>query len=338
VQIRAKIDAFTALARKELEALENPCEFEGVFPKITPEIRRFADLALNVNFIKPVKPEEVKEALEGFPEAVLEPAVGEATRSFLVRTEESFRSIGTAIEQPWEKRLDLWQDAIRDGVKKKTISSNLSEPISRSVGISPIVAGELIEKGILAILFSLIAIVIYVTIRFQVGGLPAQFQGSGLLNFIKEILYRARYGIAAIAALAHDVLFVMGALAIFGELGLIEVKIDLQILAAFLTIIGYSLNDTIVVFDRIRENLTVGEKMSFKDLVNFSINQTLSRTLLTSSTTFVVVLALFILGGGIIHGFSFTLMLGVLVGTYSSIYVASPVLLLWEKLVRPSEG
>jgi preprotein translocase subunit SecF len=112
---------------------------------------------------------------------------------------------------------------------------------------------------------------------------------------------------------------------------LFDKEFTLPIVAAFLTIIGYSLNDTIVIFDRIRENLRRLRKTKLDDLINLSLNQTISRTILTSLTTLIVVLSLFFLGGAVIHDFSFALTIGIFVGTYSSIYIASPVLLLWEK-------
>jgi preprotein translocase subunit SecF len=129
----------------------------------------------------------------------------------------------------------------------------------------------------------------------------------------------------AIVALIHDVTITVG---IFS---LLDKEFTLPIIAALLTIIGYSLNDTIIVFDRIRENLRKYHKNPFAYVINRSINETLSRTLLTSMTTLVVVVALFVLGGGIIHDFAFALMVGIVIGTYSSIYVASPILLAWQE-------
>ena len=116
-----------------------------------------------------------------------------------------------------------------------------------------------------------------------------------------------------------------------GAFALTEREISLAIIAAFLTIVGYSLNDTIIVFDRIRENLRRFRRQSFEEVMNKSINETLSRTVLTSTTTLIVVLALFILGGGVIHDFELRIMIGVIVGTYSSIFVASPIILVWEE-------
>ena len=167
--------------------------------------------------------------------------------------------------------------------------------------VGPKVGKDLREKAILSIIYAIIGIVIYISWRFE-------FQ----------------YAVAAIIALIHDVLVTMGAFS------LADKEFTLVIVAAFLTIIGYSLNDTIVVFDRIRENMRRKGKILLKDIINNSINQTLSRTILTSGTTLLVVVALFFLGGEIIHDFSFALMIGVLVGTYSSIFIASVFLVYWE--------
>jgi preprotein translocase subunit SecF len=128
----------------------------------------------------------------------------------------------------------------------------------------------------------------------------------------------------AIVALIHDVIITVGIFSIFGK------EFTLPVIAALLTIIGYSLNDTIIVFDRIRENLRKHHKQPLRFIINRSINETLSRTILTSLTTLIVVTSLFILGGGIIHDFAFALIIGIVVGTYSSIYVASPILLAWQ--------
>jgi len=162
------------------------------------------------------------------------------------------------------------------------------------------VSKDLKEKGFLSLFYAGIGILIYVWWRFEL-----------------------TFSLGAILALIHDVLITIGVFSITYK------EINLPIVAALLTIIGYSLNDTIVVFDRIRENMKKQNARSklFDDLVNQSINQTISRTLLTSFTTFIVVLCLFIFGGGVIHNFSFAMMVGIIVGTYSSIYIASPVVL-----------
>jgi preprotein translocase subunit SecF len=136
----------------------------------------------------------------------------------------------------------------------------------------------------------------------------------------------------AIVALIHDVTITVGVFSLFGK------EFTLAIIAALLTIIGYSLNDTIIVFDRIRENLRKYHKSPLDIILNRSINETLSRTTLTSLTTLIVVVALFVLGGGIIHDFAFALLVGIVVGTYSSIFVASPILLAWQGKQSKAKG
>jgi len=164
--------------------------------------------------------------------------------------------------------------------------------------VGPQVGDELKEQGILAVVYALIGIFLYVMMRFQ-----------------------WRFSVGAVTALVHDIIITMGVLA------LVQVEFDLTVVAALLAVIGYSLNDTIVLFDRIRENFPRLRKASPLEVVNISVNETLSRTLMTSLTTLLVLAALFIFGGEIIHAFAFTLIVGVLVGTYSSIYVASTTLL-----------
>jgi len=176
--------------------------------------------------------------------------------------------------------------------------------VERVEMVGPKVGKDLREKAILSIIYAIIGIVIYISWRFEL-----------------------QYAIAAIIALVHDVLVTVGAFS------LADKEFTLVIVAAFLTIIGYSLNDTIVVFDRIRENMRRKGKASLSDVINMSINQTLSRTILTSGTTLLVVVALFFRGGEIIHDFSFALIVGVVVGTYSSIFIASVFLVYWEKRI-----
>ena len=181
--------------------------------------------------------------------------------------------------------------------------------IERVEMVGPKVGKDLRMKALLSILYAIIGIVIYISWRFEL-----------------------QYAIAAIIALLHDVLITMGAFS------MLDKEFTLVIVAAFLTIIGYSLNDTIVVFDRIRENTRRKSKESLIDIINTSINQTLSRTLLTSGTTLLVVVALFFLGGEIIHDFSFALLVGVVVGTYSSIFIASVFLVYWESRAHPKRS
>ncbi|HSH68331.1 MAG TPA: protein translocase subunit SecF [Deferrisomatales bacterium] len=178
--------------------------------------------------------------------------------------------------------------------------------IRRVEMVGPKVGQDLREKGLLALGFALGAILLYIWWRFEL-----------------------RFGFGAVAALFHDVLITIGIFSLFNK------QFDLTTIAALLTIIGYSLNDTIVVYDRIRENIKkTGGKGDLAQTINRSINETLSRTLLTSGTTLLVVLALFAFGGGVIHDFAFAMFTGIVVGTYSSIYIASPVVLYLEQRAR----
>ncbi|MFK5881201.1 MAG: protein translocase subunit SecF [Sulfurospirillum sp.] len=163
--------------------------------------------------------------------------------------------------------------------------------------VGPKVGGELREKGIMAMVMSILAILIYVGFRFE-----------------------WRFALASVVALVHDISIAMGAIALF------QVDFNLDVLAALLTLLGYSLNDTIIVFDRIREGIGDTKDMNLFNVINDSVSKTLSRTILTSLTTFFVILTLFLLGGEIIYSFSFTLLVGIIVGTYSSVFVASPML------------
>jgi len=162
------------------------------------------------------------------------------------------------------------------------------------------VSQELARKGWQAVLLALVAILVYISWRF-----------------------RLRYAIGAVAAILHDVIIALGIFALFG------VEVNLATIAAFLTIVGYSLNDTIVIYDRIRENLKIERRASSFDIINLSVNQSLSRTLNTSITTFIPVIILFLFGGSVLRGFSLALLIGVIVGTYSSMYIANPILHAW---------
>ena len=193
------------------------------------------------------------------------------------------------------------------GLNSADISSNLLNLLSandlnvemrRVEFVGPQVGDELKEDGGLAMLYALLCIMVYVAFRFQM-----------------------RFSVGAVAALIHDVVITLGFFSIM------HFNFDLTILAALLAVIGYSLNDTIVVFDRVRENFRKIRDKTPVDVFNISLNQKLSRTLMTSFTTLLVLIALFFLGGEIIHGFSIALIFGVLIGTYSSIYIASPVTL-----------
>ena len=164
--------------------------------------------------------------------------------------------------------------------------------------VGPKVGSELKEKGMMSLVLAIFGILVYVAFRFE-----------------------WRFAVASIVALVHDISIALGAITLVG------LDVNLDVLAALLTILGHSLNDTLTVFDRIREGVTNGKKTDLEDIINESVTRTLARTTLTSLTTFFVVFTLFMFGGEIIHAFAFTLLVGVIVGTYSSIFVASPILL-----------
>jgi preprotein translocase subunit SecF len=199
--------------------------------------------------------------------------------------------------------------APREGVKSSELSDKVFAALRQAADgklelrrvefVGPQVGDELTEDGALAVLVALMAILMYVAVRFE-----------------------WRFAVGSVAALVHDVTITLGFFSVT------QLEFDLTVLAAVLAVIGYSLNDTIVVFDRIRENFRKIRKGDSEQIINVSLNQTLSRTLVTSLTTLIVLLALFFLGGEIIHNFSLALILGIVVGTYSSIYVASTTALM----------
>lgn len=191
-------------------------------------------------------------------------------------------------------------DTIKSGLTEAFPDNPYEVQLVEKVG--PKIGSELRTKAIQAILIALVFILIYISWRFE---------------FV--------FAVGAIAALFHDVLITLGVFSI------LNLEITLAIIAAFLTIVGYSLNDTIVVFDRIRENVKVLRRDNYETIVNTSINQSLSRTIVTSLTTMIVVAILYFFGGAVIHDFAFALIVGVLVGTYSSIFVASPIVIEWQQ-------
>jgi preprotein translocase subunit SecF len=200
------------------------------------------------------------------------------------------------------------------GTDAKGLTSRVDEALGAAFGkgayeirriemVGPKVGRDLTKKAIMAIIFSWIGILIYVGVRFEF-----------------------RYALGGIIALVHDIMITITFLSLFGK------EFDLNIVAALLTIIGYSINDTIVIFDRIRENARKNIRQSLNEIINMSVNQTLSRTILTSFTVFMVLIVLFIFGGAVIHDFTFTLLVGTLAGVYSTVFIASPIVLLFEKI------
>lgn len=183
-------------------------------------------------------------------------------------------------------------------VTREALKGTGNYEIRRVEIVGPTVGAELKEKGIMSLVLAILGILIYVAFRFE-----------------------WRFALASVVALVHDVSVALGAIALVG------IDVNLDVLAAILTLIGYSLNDTIIVFDRIREGITNSKSTDLELIVNDSVTRTLARTTLTSLTTFFVVFTLFMFGGEIIHAFAFTLFVGLIIGTYSSIFVASPILL-----------
>jgi preprotein translocase subunit SecF len=199
----------------------------------------------------------------------------------------------------------------------KGLSAKIEESLNAAYGkdafqvqrvevVGPKVGKDLTQKAILAVIFSWIGMLIYIAIRFEL-----------------------RHAVGGIVGVIHDVTIVVGIFSIFA------IEFTLTIVAALLTIIGYSIHDTIVVFDRVRENVRKNTRKDLPTVMNESINQTLSRTILTSFTVAIVVAILYIFGGAVIHDFAFALLVGVIFGTYSSVFIAAPVVLAWERY-RPS--
>ena len=193
------------------------------------------------------------------------------------------------------------EDTVK-GALTDTFGSDALE-VRRVEMVGPKVGKDLRKKGMLAVTFSILGMLIYIWWRFEL-----------------------RFGVGAIFCLIHDVCITLGALSLTNK------PVDLPIIAALLTVVGYSVNDTIIISDRIRENLKKMGRGRLPDIVNKSINQTLSRTCITAGTTLMVVVALYFLGGEVIHDFAFTLIVGIVAGTYSSIFIASPLLIVWGKL------
>ena len=192
---------------------------------------------------------------------------------------------------------------------QSTLDTEYAEQVTfqRTEAVGPKVSGELIQSGVMSVLLAVGAVLFYIWIRFE-----------------------WQFGLGAVIALMHDVLLTVGMFSLTG------LEFNLSIIAAILTIVGYSLNDTVVVYDRIRENLRKFRKKELQDLINLSLNETLARTMMTSVTTLLALTALFYFGGEVIHGFTAAMIWGIFVGTYSSVFIASPVLL-WFELRREEE-
>jgi preprotein translocase subunit SecF len=246
---------------------------------------------VQVKFSEPTQVETIKENLAsiGLDRSLVQRFGERGENEYLIRVEKSVSDL--------EGLSGQIEGSLQEAYGKYGVE------IRRTEMVGPKVGKDLRKKGILAIVYALLGILIYISWRFK--------------SFI--------YAVGAIVALAHDVMITVGAFSIANK------EFTLPIVAAILTIIGYSLNDTIVVYDRIRENRRKMRRDPLAKVVNSSINETLGRTLLTSLTTLIVVVILLIFGGGVIHDFAFALMVGILAGTYSSIFVASPIVLTWQE-------
>jgi preprotein translocase subunit SecF len=289
---------------------------------------------IQVKFLAPVKIDAIKAGLRDIDlgKSSVQKFGDSESSEYLIRTDSSV----------------MTSEGFSADVQKALASSTGSEvEIRRMEMVGPQVGQDLREKALFAMFFALLFITIYISGRFEfkwmISGImaaaligavyvltllkvsiPWLIIGALIVTLVLFWFLELKYAMGAIVALVHDVTITVGLFSLFDK------EFTLAIIAALLTIIGYSLNDTIIVFDRIRENLRKYHKNPLEVILNRSVNETLSRTLLTSLTTLFVVLALFVLGGGIIHDFAFALLVGIVVGTYSSIFVASPILLAWQ--------
>lgn len=295
---------------------------------------------IQIKFESPVSMDDIKTGLNtmGLKKTTVQLFGDKKDNEYLVRTN---RAIVDS---------DLFSKKIQNVLKQYTGSG---VNIRRVEMVGPQVGKDLREKALLAMFYALLFITIYISGRFELkwllsgfiaviligaltmimkichylsleNSIPVLIAAALVVTFVLFWLFKLKYAMGAIVALVHDIAITVG---IFSLLG---IEFTLPIIAALLTIIGYSLNDTIIVFDRIRENSKKYQKNLVETIINTSINETLNRTMITSLTTFVVVVTLFIMGGGIIHDFAFAMIIGVIIGTYSSIFVASPILLAWQ--------
>lgn len=243
---------------------------------------------LQVQIAAPTDAAKVRELLKDLPlRGVSIQQFGEGANEYLIKMQESsaeLKGVSADIKGALEKGYGAGKVEIR-----------------RTEMVGPQVGKDLRQKGLLALLFAIVGMLIYITWRFEF-----------------------RFGVGAVIALAHDVFITIAIFSVF------NLEIDLTIVAALLTIIGYSVNDTVIVCDRIRENMGRHSKESLSWIINRSINETLSRTIMTSGLTLLSVTALYFFGGSVIQNFALAMLLGITVGTYSSIYIAAPVILFWE--------
>ncbi len=298
---------------------------------------------VQIKFSQTIEPQEVKSTL-----ASLEMEITSVQR---FGDKQDFEYLIRAARSPGA----LERLAVKIKESLESVYPENKVEVRRVEMVGPKVGKDLREKALLTMFSAILFIIIYISGRFEhkwlLSIVMASFLFVSLFILVKFGLtipvliamavlvtlalcfyLKLRFAMGAIVALIHDVIVTVGVFSI------VDKEFTLPIIAALLTIIGYSLNDTIVVFDRIRENTRKYHRKPYEIIINRSINETLSRTLLTSLTTLVVVVALFTLGGGIIHDFAFALIVGIVVGTYSSVYVASPILLVWQQAMKRGPG
>lgn len=292
---------------------------------------------IQVKFNKTTNPEQIRDSLKDLLAHSFIQQVGSSSdNEYLIRTDainEEFQSLSNRIEDELSKAYGPGQS------------------VRRVEMVGPKVGQDLRQKALYAIFYALLFIAIYISGRFEfkwttsvimgavllVGiyllealGLNAVFLigGALIITLVLCWVLKLPYALGAVLSLIHDIVITIGFFALFNK------EFTLEVFAALLTLAGYSLNDTIIVYDRIRENRNKDKKIKFEDMINAAINQTLSRTILTSATVIFVVFCLFLLGGSVIHDFSFAMLIGVVAGTYSSIFVASPLLIVYEGLKK----
>lgn len=310
-------------------------------------------MLVQVKFEKPVTSDQIRESMAkiGLNDATVQRFGTDEDNEFLIRSQAEGFS------------LDNISEKVVGALKEATGDENITERRGETVG--PKAGKDLREKALLALFFSLLLMGVYISGRFEAKwalagvmalvlgvtafGLQLALTSMGLtgdlvmilmitavlvVTFLACVFLRLRYATGAVVSTAHDAIVTMGIYCLLGR------EFNLSTVAALLTIIGFSVNDTIIIYDRIRENLRKGMRLSFVEVINRSINQTLSRTIITSGTLFIVVVILFVFGGGVIEDFALTMLIGVIVATYSSIYIASPIVLLVpetkRKLVKSS--
>jgi len=286
---------------------------------------------VQVRFQEKVELDKVRAALESpvLPGLIVQDFGDSADNEVLLRVAYS------------EQSTNQVRDAVGTGLEAKFGAG--AYEVQRLEMVGPKVGADLREKALQAIFYAVLLIATYISGRFEQKWMVAGLMAAGLATvvYVLDLMHaptsmsviaatvatlvlcvvlRLKYALGAMVALIHDVMIPLGAFSLLNK------DVDLTIIAALLTIVGYSLNDTIIVYDRIRENLRGKVSPSLDVVINSSVNQTLSRTIITSGTTFLAVLSLYVFGGGVIHDFALAMLVGVLAGTYSSIYVAAPVL------------